>query len=262
MIRKILSFSVLVVLALSLASCQMIQKLQARDQLNKGVQSFKSQKFDAAIDHFKKAIELDPELKDAELYLATGYAQQFLPHSPTEENQKVADLAVQTFQKVLDKDPTNKTALAGIASIYQNNDQYDKAREAYMKNAQVDPQNHIPFYAVGSVDWIIVHNTDSKLSSEEKSTLIEEGMQYLDKAMAINPNYEDTLWYQNLLLREKATMLSDKIKATKDKAAQKQMMSESDALIAKANEWSDRALAVRKKNAEKKTGPGGIELEN
>jgi tetratricopeptide (TPR) repeat protein len=261
MIKKFLSFTVLVVLALSLASCQMIQKLQARDQLNKGVQSFKATKFDAAIDHFKKAIELDPELKDAELYLATGYAQQFLPHSPTEENQKIADLAVKTFQKVLDKDPKNPTALAGIASIYQNNDQYDKAREAYMKNAEVDPQNHIPFYAVGSVDWIIVHNTESKLSPEQKSTLIEEGMQYLDKAMTINPNYEDTLWYQNLLLREKASIIDDKIKATKDKNAQKQMMSESQDLKAKADDWSNRALEVRKKNAEKKAGPGGIELD-
>jgi len=261
MTKKLLTFTVLVVLSLSLASCQMVQKLQARDNLNKGVQAFKAQKFDLAIDHFKKAIELDPELKDAELYLATGYAQQFLPHSPSEENQKIAGLAVETFQKVLDKDPKNATALAGIASIYQNNDQYDKAREAYMKNAQVDPQNHIPFYAVGSVDWIIVHNTESKLSPEEKSTLIEEGMQYLDKAMAINPDYEDTLWYQNLLLREKALMVDDKVKATKDKNAQQQMMSESKALIAKANDWSDRALAVRKKNAEKKSGPGGIELD-
>jgi tetratricopeptide (TPR) repeat protein len=254
-------FTVLVALSLSLASCQTVQKLQARDNLNKGVQAFRAQKYDDAIQRFKKAIELDPDLKDAELYLATGYAQQFLPHSPTEENQKIADMAVQTFQKVLDKDPMNKTALAGIASIYQNNDQYDKAREAYMKNAQVDPQNHIPFYAVGSVDWIIVHNTESKLSPEEKGTLIEEGMQYLDKAMAINPDYEDTLWYQNLLLREKAIMLDDKIKTTKDKNAQKQMMSESEALKAKADDWSNRALDVRKKNAEKKSGPGGIELD-
>jgi hypothetical protein len=52
-------------------------------------------------------------------------------------------------------------------------------------------------------------------------------MQYLDKAMTLNPNYEDTLWYQNLLLREKAIMIDDKIKTTKDKNAQKQMMSES-----------------------------------
>ena len=262
MIRKILSFAGLVVLTFSLASCQMIQKLQARDQLNKGVQSFKATKYEAAIDHFKKAIELDPELKDAELYLATGYAQQFLPHSPTEENQKIANLAIETFQKVLDKDPKNPTALAGMASIYQNNDQYDKAREAYMKNAEVDPTNHIPFYAVGSVDWIIVHNTESKLSAEEKGTLIEEGMQYLDKAMKINPNYEDTLWYQNLLLREKAILIDDKIKTTKDKNAQKEMMSESADLKSKADDWSNRALEVRKKNAEKKSGPGGIELQN
>jgi len=262
MTKKVLSFSGLVVLLLSLTSCQMIQKLQARDNLNKGVQAFKAQKFDLAIEHFKKATELDPDLKDAELYLATGYAQQFLPHSPSEENQKIANLAVQTFQKVLDKDPSNKTALAGIASIYQNNDQYDKAREAYMKNAQVDPQNHIPYYAVGSVDWIIVHDTESKLSPEEKSTLIDEGMQYLDKAMAINPDYEDTLWYQNLLLREKAILLDNQVKATKDKAAQKQLMAESESLKAKADSWAVRALDVRKKNAEKKTGPGGIELEN
>jgi len=255
--KKILSFTLLALLAISAASCQ---KLQARDNLNKGVQAFRAQKYDIAIDHFKKAIELDPQLKDAELYLATGYAQQFAPGSPTEENQKIADLAVQTFQKVLDKDPTNKTAMAGIASIYQNNAQYDKAREAYIKNAEIDPQNHIPFYAVGSVDWIIVHNTESKLSPEEKSKLIEEGMQYLDKAMTLNPDYEDTLWYQNLLLREKANLIDDKIKLTKDKTAQKDMANESKELNAKADDWSNRALEVRKKNAEKKSGPGGIDI--
>ena len=84
---------------------------------------------------------------------------------------------------------------------------------AAYENAKVDPQNHIPFYAVGSVDWIIVHNTESKLSPEEKSTMIEEGMTYLDKAMALNPDYEDTLWYENLLLREKANLIDDKVKA-------------------------------------------------
>jgi len=257
MTRKLLTFTILALLAISAVSCQ---KLQARDNLNKGVQAFRAQKYDIAIDHFKKAIELDPDLKDAELYLATGYAQQFAPGSPTEENQKIADLAVQTFQKVLDKDPMNKTAMAGIASIYQNNAKYDKAREAYIKNAEIDPKNHIPFYAVGSVDWIIVHNTESKLSPEEKGKLIDEGMQYLDKAMALNPDYEDTLWYQNLLLREKASLIDDKIKQTKDKNAQKEMADESKALNAKADDWSNKALEVRKKNAEKKTGPGGIDI--
>ena len=175
-------------------------------QPEQGAQAFRAGKYDAAIDRFKKAIELDPDLANAELFLGSAYAQQFVPGSNSEENQKTATLAVETFQKVLAKDPANKTAMAGIASIYQNNAQYDKAREAYIKNAEVDPQNHIPFYAVGSVDWLIVHNTESKLSPEEKSKMIEEGMQYLDKAMVLNPDYEDTLWYENLLLREKAEL--------------------------------------------------------
>jgi tetratricopeptide (TPR) repeat protein len=257
MTKRILSFAVLALLALSLVSCQ---KLQARDNLNKGVQAFRAQKYDSAIDHFKKAIELDPELTNAELYLATAYAQQFVPGSTSEENQKDAELAIETFQKVLSKDPMNKTAMAGIASIYQNNNQYDKAREAYMKNAEVDPTNHIPFYAVGSVDWIIVHNTDSKLSPEDRSKLIEEGLQYLDKSININPDYEDTLWYTNLLLREKANMAKDKAKVTKDKNEQKALLATEAELEAKADEWSNKALEVRKKNAEKTAAPGGIDI--
>ena len=258
MAKRILTFTVLVLLALGASSCQ---KLMARDNLNKGVQAFRAQKYDAAIDHFKKAIELDPELRDAELYLATAYAQQFVPGATSEDNQKNADMAVQTFQKVLDKNPTNKTAMAGIASIYQNNNQYDKAREAYIKNAEVDPQNHIPFYAVGSVDWIIVHNTESRLSSEEQAKLVDEGLGYLDKALALNPEYEDSLWYENLLLREKARLSKDKAKLTKDKNEQKSLLANYDELTAKADDWADKAMVVRKKNAEKKTGPGGIVID-
>jgi len=250
-------FTVLGLLALSAVSCQ---KLQARDNLNKGVQAFRAQKYDSAIDHFKKAIELDPELTNAELYLATAYAQQFVPGSTSEENQKDAVMAVETFQKVLIKDPTNTTAMAGIASIYQNNNQYDKAREAYMKNAEMDPQKYIPFYAVGSVDWIIVHNTDSKLSPEEQTKLVDEGLSYLDKSFALNSDYEDTLWYQNLLLREKARLAKDQAKLIKDKNQQKDMLAKYDEYIAKADEWADKALGVRKKNAEKTATPGGIDV--
>jgi len=256
MTKKLSLLVVLSLLALGTISCQ---KLKARDNLNKGVQAFRAQKYDAAIDHFKSAIELDPELTNAELYLATAYAQQFVPGSTDEANQKVAQSAIQTFDKVLEKDPANKTAIAGKASIYQNNGQYDKAREAYMKNSEVDPQNHIPFYAVGSVDWIMVHNTDSKLSEEERSKLIDEGLQYLDKSLALNPNYEDTLWYENLLLREKATLMKDKAKVTKDKNEQKQLLASEAEYIAKADEWSNRALEVRTKNAEKASKVNGVD---
>ena len=50
-------------------------KLRARDQLNKGVQSFKNAKYEEAIEHFKNAVSLDPSLLTARLYLGTAYMQ-------------------------------------------------------------------------------------------------------------------------------------------------------------------------------------------
>ena len=49
------------------------EKLKARDNLNKGVNAFKNAKFADAVGHFKTAVELDPKLSSARLYLATAY---------------------------------------------------------------------------------------------------------------------------------------------------------------------------------------------
>ena len=63
-------------LALSASNCN---KLKARDHLNKGVQSYRNAQFQPAIMHFKAAVALDPSLLNARLYLATAYAQQYVP---------------------------------------------------------------------------------------------------------------------------------------------------------------------------------------
>jgi hypothetical protein len=44
-------------MVLSISGCN---RLQARDQLNKGVDAYKSSHYEEAIDHFQKATELDP----------------------------------------------------------------------------------------------------------------------------------------------------------------------------------------------------------
>ncbi len=52
---------------------------QARDQLNKGVEAYKSAHYEEAIGHFQKATELDPSLPMAKSYLATALAQNVVP---------------------------------------------------------------------------------------------------------------------------------------------------------------------------------------
>jgi tetratricopeptide (TPR) repeat protein len=233
--------------AYSQAPVETASMLAARNSLNQGVQAFRAQDYDSAIELFKKATELDPNMTNAYLYLATAYAQRYIPGTNSEENQKFANLAVESFQKALDLRPGDKTAVAGLAGIYHNSAQYDKAREAYLRNAELDPQNPIPFYAVGSVDWIIVHNTASTLSQGDRSRLIDEGLRYLDKAIALNPDYEDAYWYENLLLREEARILIEQANVTPDPREQMELLASAGELNARADDWSNRALEVRKK---------------
>ena len=70
-------------LLLATSGCQ---KLKARDELNKGVQEYKAQRCTAAIEHFKLAVEFDPTLVNARLYLATAYANTVQPGSEAADN--------------------------------------------------------------------------------------------------------------------------------------------------------------------------------
>src|SRR5690348_1627668 len=100
---------------LSTAGCN---KLKARDQLNKGVQSFRAANYEEAIEHFKNAVNLDNDLKVAKMYLATAYAQQYVPGVDTPENLRNAQLAIDQYKQVLSQDSKNVTSLKGIAFLY------------------------------------------------------------------------------------------------------------------------------------------------
>jgi tetratricopeptide (TPR) repeat protein len=227
----------LAILALASASCA---KLQARDNLNKGVRAFRDTHYENAVSYFKKAVELDPDLTTAEIYLGTAYAQQFVPNGRGEDNDKNAKLAIQTFEDVLKHDSSNVNAVAGLASIYQNTQDLQKAHEYYIKYASLDSTNPVPYYAIGSLDWIIVYDKNNPPSPEDQAKLIDEGLTNLDKALALNQDYEDAMTYKNLLYREKSRLADNE----EDKKK----------LTAQADEWFNKALETRKKNAEKKKG--------
>src|SRR5438067_7290958 len=77
--KKSLRMLELIAVALALFSAIGCGKLRARDQLNKGVQSYKNGKYEDAIDHFQRAVSFDSGLIVARLYLATAYAHSTFP---------------------------------------------------------------------------------------------------------------------------------------------------------------------------------------
>ena len=67
--RNLLILAGLTALALGTTGCD---KLKARDNLNKGIQSYKNARYPEAVAFFQKAVELDPSYKTTHLYLATA----------------------------------------------------------------------------------------------------------------------------------------------------------------------------------------------
>src|SRR5262249_61689703 len=95
----------LIALGLTLLSTAGCNKLKARDQLNKGVASYKNARYEEAIDHFQQAVTLDPSLLNARLYLATALANQYIPGVDADDNNRTGQQAVDEFKKVLDANP-------------------------------------------------------------------------------------------------------------------------------------------------------------
>jgi TonB family protein len=205
----------------------------ARDSLNNGVRAYREGNYEVAIGDFLRALELDPNWTVAEVYLGLAYSQQFIPGNQSEQNRQWADKAIEVFERVLKQEPNNIRAADGLATIYQNTNQLQKARETYLKGTQLDPQNPSRFYAVGSIDWLMLQNKKPPLAVQQQSELVQEGLENLKHALAIDPDYEDAMAYMNLLLREQAKLETDE--------------TEKKRLIALADDWFNKVLETRKK---------------
>jgi len=121
--------------ALALFSSVGCNKLRARDQLNKGVQSYKNAKYEEAINHFQQAVSLDPSLLNARLYLATAFAQQYIPGVDAEDNNRMGQNAIDQYSAVLERDPKNRYATArDFAWDLQHQDKVGVAARAELHN--------------------------------------------------------------------------------------------------------------------------------
>jgi tetratricopeptide (TPR) repeat protein len=262
--------------ALALLSTVGCSKLRARDQLNKGVTAYKNAKYEEAIDHFQQAVALDPTLINAKMYLATAFAQQYIPGADTPENNKMAEQAIEQYQHVLDMKPARDqrvNSAKGIAYLYLNMKKFDDAKKYYRMAADVDPNDPEPYYSVGVIDWTACYQPrmeeraklglkpDENLSPKNKDQKkvcadlkvknmpsIQEGIDSLNKAIQLRPDYDDAMAYLNLMYREKADVECDDLAARQED-------------LKTADHWVDQTLSTKKAKAEKQPGQQGITMD-
>jgi tetratricopeptide (TPR) repeat protein len=259
----------LLILAAGVSGCN---KLRARDLLNKGVAAFKEAQFDKAVENFKEAKELDPDLMNARLYLATAYASQYIPGAPSDENKQHGEAAIAEYKSVLEKSPDNLSAIDGLASIlYQmagqpfDQKKFEESKSFHEKHIHIKPQDKQPYYSIGVIDWAIayrgntemradynkahinkqVKDTDPlppdvrKAYSDKYGPLVEDGITTLKKAIDIDPEYDDAMTYLNLLYRRKADMVESSV--------------ERDSFTKQADDLLDKVKEIKQKRAEQPT---------
>lgn len=251
-------------------------KLKARDNLNKGVNAFKSAQYTAAADDFKTAISLDPDLPSSRLYLATAYMQQWVPGSEAPDNVRLMNAALQEFQTSLNSNLEDKyklIAMQSLASIYFQKKDFEKAADWYKKVIAADPKNKEAYYTMGVIAWSDFvpawkeARASQNLRPEDPGPLkdaapakgkkgapppvdikaenkakywqkLTDGIEDEKKALEIDPDYEYAMAYMNLLIRYRADLDDTKEQYQAD--------------VKEADGWVQKNLETVKKKAAKK----------
>jgi tetratricopeptide (TPR) repeat protein len=264
MMPRTILLCLIITFFLSACAAQDDPKVAARTELNAGIQAFRQANYEEAVGHFEQAVTLDPEFVTAHLYLATAYAQTFVPGVDTPENVVWATKALNEYREVLRRDSTSIISLKGIAFLEMQLKNYDQAKESYQKAITLDPADPELFYSVGVIDWSIAYRNiaaeKAKLSAKAQDSLflsagcadartaalanVNDGLAMLTKAVSLREDYDDAMAYLNLLYRLRA----DVDCGNKEAHA---------ADLKKANEWTDMAMAARKKKTDAAAAAAG-----
>ena len=188
-------------------------------------------------------MKLDPTNINARLFLANALMRESFAAKAQPGNEFLAAARSQ-YLEVLSQDGQNKPAMKGMMAVAMNNRQFDQAREWARKLINLDPGDKNAYYTLGVVDWASAYPVfqrakeaagvkkedyfipDASVRATLRGQLlpnINEGLQMLQKALELDPQYSDAMAYVNLLDRLKGGIASSQ--------------DESAALIGEADEW-------------------------
>ena len=257
------------------SSCQSFRE---RMLLKDGNALYTAQKYEEAIKKYQKIMELDPNDWDANYLTAVCYLALYHPGSEHPKDKEYAEKGLAAFEKTLtltppspevrektekfylsfldstgDKDkaiaylekqlgtrPDDLSLVLQIATLYQKKGDFTTALKYFEKRATMKPADKEAWYTLGVNCWARSYHGGPTVSQEERDMVIDKGIEALNKALAIDPNYFDALSYINLIYREKAKSLAALGK--NEEAGQ---------AYAKADEYQHKAIEIHKAQAGK-----------
>lgn len=245
-------------------------KVRARVEMKKGNERYLNEAYREALAQYQKGLELDPNATFAWRSVGLSALALYKPGDNSKANREMGDLAVHAFESYLEDYPDDEKVRDYLISTYVNSKKYDQALAYLEKQAQADPDNaaiqssrirllieagRVPearqlanqlppnqakaealyTLAVGAWDEAF-HGKNLMIPVDQREQRIDQALVGMEEALRIKPDYFEAMVYYNLLYREKGKLQTDEAKKAE--------------YTAKANEWVDKAKALRKKMQE------------
>jgi len=199
-------------------SFEYLVAIYGRDKLNDSVEARATA---------ERMIALDP-------WNAANYAAL----AKSYENDGDYDAAERTLLLAKQANPSDPFAYMQLAGFYNRQGQFDKTIAALEERASIEPANPEAFYTIGTYYWNKAFR-DFKLSTASKLEMAAKGLESVERALQLRPDYLEALVYKGLLLRLEADLDPDPRRR--------------DELIRQAEELREQAQRLREN---KRRSPG------
>lgn len=136
--------------------------------------------------------------------------------------------AESTLLKAKEATPGDASVYMRLAAFYNSQGQFEKTIDALQQRAEREPNNPEAHYTIASYYWDEAFR-DFRLKEPEKREYVKKGLDEVDKAIQIKPDYIEAITYKGLLLRLEANL-------EKDPGRQQQLLRQAEELQARAKE--------------------------
>jgi tetratricopeptide (TPR) repeat protein len=138
----------------------------------------------------------------------------------------------QMLQKAREMRPTDPAVYMQLAGFYNRQGEFTKTMEALNDRAKQEPTNPEAHYTIATYYWEKAYR-DFTTPEPDKLRFVQQGLNAVDEAIKLKPDYFEALTYKNLLLRVQANL---------EKNPGRQQ-----ALLREADQFRNRAQDIQKK---------------
>lgn len=140
------------VFAMNFSGCSKlkISNLSANKHLKEGNKLYVQEKFKKASDEYEKALELNPDLKVAYLYLGTCYTSLYKPGKDTDRNKEYGEKSVKYLQLAETYDPGNDDVIIALGNVYDKLGNFEEAEKYFLKILEKSKNEPKSYYTLAN----------------------------------------------------------------------------------------------------------------